>query len=276
MKASIDDLNGWLIHAGLDGLDQAHLVAGYCERLVETGLPIWRASVGADTLHPLIDAQGHRWVAGEGVLEEFFPRVTTPERLELWHRSPWYWMIEEDRDAMRHRLSDGEGCEQFPLLADLAGQRGVDYWARIISFGERTRLGDLRGLAHLLDFARSGRLLGRRPRADRGDASTFALAFKATMSVDTARTVVGTYLGEADADAPFSADARSIGKVTSVRKVLWLQRPSGFHQDSGHPAAGQLLELLNAPMPTASVQRRSTPRRGGAEVHGRRHSRNRR
>jgi adenylate cyclase len=50
MNGSIDDLNGWLIQAGLDGLDQAGLVAGYCERLVEVGLPVWRASVGADTL----------------------------------------------------------------------------------------------------------------------------------------------------------------------------------------------------------------------------------
>ena len=32
----------------------------------------WRASIGADTLHPLIVAQGHRWLAGGGVHEQAY------------------------------------------------------------------------------------------------------------------------------------------------------------------------------------------------------------
>jgi adenylate cyclase len=44
-------------------LGQADLVAGYCDRLAGAGVPLWRAAIGADTLHPLIDAQGHIWLA---------------------------------------------------------------------------------------------------------------------------------------------------------------------------------------------------------------------
>ena len=40
------------------------------------GVPLWRASMGADTLHPLNAAQGHRWLIGKGVREEFYgPRA---------------------------------------------------------------------------------------------------------------------------------------------------------------------------------------------------------
>ena len=67
MAGAAEDIVAWTVSAGLEGLDQAELVAGYCERLVLAGVPLWRASIGADTLHPLIVAQGHRWLAGEGV-----------------------------------------------------------------------------------------------------------------------------------------------------------------------------------------------------------------
>ena len=67
MAGAAEDIVAWTVSAGLEGLDQAELMAGYCERLVAAGVPLWRASIGADTLHPLIVAQGHRWLAGEGV-----------------------------------------------------------------------------------------------------------------------------------------------------------------------------------------------------------------
>src|ERR671910_2406976 len=112
-----EDIVGWTVSVGLHGLDQAELMAGYGDRLVEAGVPLWRASIGADTLHPLIDAQGHRWLAGEGVREEFYARASTPEREEEWRQSPWYWMIETRERQMRRRLAVGEGTNEFPLLA---------------------------------------------------------------------------------------------------------------------------------------------------------------
>jgi adenylate cyclase len=79
MTDAAEKIVAWAVRVGLDGVDQADLMAGYCERLVEAGVPLWRASIGADTLHPLIVAQGHRWLAGEGVLEEFYGRDASPK-----------------------------------------------------------------------------------------------------------------------------------------------------------------------------------------------------
>ena len=79
MMDRADDIARWIVSIGLDGSSQSDLVAGYCDRLIEAGVPLWRASIGSDTLHPLIVAQGHRWLPGEGVREELFPRASTPE-----------------------------------------------------------------------------------------------------------------------------------------------------------------------------------------------------
>lgn len=51
--ADIDALNAWLAKAGLRGEPEAALVSGFCERAVAAGLPISRAQLFIDTLHPV-------------------------------------------------------------------------------------------------------------------------------------------------------------------------------------------------------------------------------
>ncbi|HEX2480124.1 MAG TPA: hypothetical protein VHK45_12670 [Geminicoccaceae bacterium] len=147
MTRTAEDLVAWTVSASLEGLDQAELIAGYCERLTRAGVPLWRASIGADTLHPLIVAQGHRWLAGAGVEEEYYARAGNPEADHEWRQSPWYQMVTSGELQMRRRLAAGEGSNEFPLLAGLAAQGGTDYWSRIVPFGERRRIGETRGLA---------------------------------------------------------------------------------------------------------------------------------
>jgi hypothetical protein len=122
MLDAAGDIQAWILGAGLEGISQAELVTGYCERLAAAGLPIWRASVGADTLHPLIDAQGHRWVAGKGLHVELFPRVMSPKQNDAWQRSTWKWMLDNGTPEMRLRMARGEGVDRFPLVAELAAK----------------------------------------------------------------------------------------------------------------------------------------------------------
>jgi adenylate cyclase len=56
-EGEIDALNAWLITAGLRGEPEAALVSGFCERMVAAGLPISRALVLIDTLHPVYEGR---------------------------------------------------------------------------------------------------------------------------------------------------------------------------------------------------------------------------
>ena len=114
MAGAAEEIVAWTVSVGLDGLDQGELMAGYCERLVEAGVPLWRASIGADTLHPLIVAQGHRWLAGEGVREEFYRRARNPEGEKEWRESPWFWLIESGEGQMRRRLARRRRHQRVP------------------------------------------------------------------------------------------------------------------------------------------------------------------
>lgn len=245
MSNTAAGIQEWALTAGLEGLSQAELVTGYCERLVACGLPVWRASVGADTLHPLIDAQGHRWIAGEGLRVEFFPRLTLREQNDEWRLSTWKWMLDKGAVENRWSLSRGEGADRFPLLADLAASGGTDYWTRIVRYGEGAFLGETRGLATSWATREPGGFRESELALIRATLPAFTLAFKATMSIDTARTVVSTYLGESIADRILRGDIER-GKVIAVRKVLWFSDLVGFTRLADTLPHEQLIGLLNA------------------------------
>jgi adenylate cyclase len=245
MADAAEDIVAWTVQVGLDELDQADLVAGYCERLAQAGVPIWRASIGANTLHPLIVAQGHRWLPEEGVHEEFFPRTSTPEGEAQWRQSPWRWMIEGGEQRMRRRLAVGEGTNEFPLLADLAGQGGTDYWSRIVPFGDRGGTPEGHGVA----TSWTTRAAAGFAEADldllEATLPAFGLAYKATMAVDTARTLVTTYLGH-NAAARILRGEIDRGQAKTVRKVLWFSDLAGFTKIADTLPREQVLDLLNA------------------------------
>src|SRR5215475_3535397 len=58
---AIDKLNAWLVKAGLRGESEAALVSGFCERAVAAGLPLSRALMFIDTLHPVYEGRLVRW-----------------------------------------------------------------------------------------------------------------------------------------------------------------------------------------------------------------------
>ena len=242
---TVNDIVAWTVNAGLEGPGQAELVAGYCDRLALAGVPLWRASIGADRLHPLVQAQGHRWLAGEGVREEFYARARTPDGDKEWRASPWYRMIEDGEREMRRRLALGEGTNEFPLLAELAAQGGTDYWARIVGFGERDGLGEARGVATSFATREPGGFAGRDLALIGATLPAFALALKAALAVDTARTLATTYLG-GDAAGRILRGEIERGRVETVRRVIWFSDLTGFTRIADSLPREQLLDLLNA------------------------------
>jgi adenylate cyclase len=244
MAGTSEDIIDWAVQAGLDETSHADLLAGYCERLVDAGVPLWRASIGASTLHPLLIAQGHRWLAGDGVQEEFFARASTEEGKEQWLRSPWHALIQSGEMRMRRLLAVGEGTNEFPLLEALAARGGTDYLAQMVEFsGER--MAETHGLATSwttddpAGFAEGDLALVA------ATLPALALAFKATMAVNTTRTLATTYLGRDAAERILRGEIDR-GQVQTIRKVLWFSDLTGFTRIADTLPREQLLDLLNA------------------------------
>ena len=54
-------LASWIAKVGLKGAAETALIEGFCGRVVTAGLPLARAIVFIDTLHPIHEGQVFRW-----------------------------------------------------------------------------------------------------------------------------------------------------------------------------------------------------------------------
>jgi len=58
---NIIDLHVWAVRQGLSGLPSEALFDGFCQRLVDAGVPLWRAFAGMRTLHPQWGGYTYTW-----------------------------------------------------------------------------------------------------------------------------------------------------------------------------------------------------------------------
>ena len=52
-------ISRWIVSEGLRGAGEAALLAGFCERSVEGGVPLMRGCVAQRTLHPVYAGDNH-------------------------------------------------------------------------------------------------------------------------------------------------------------------------------------------------------------------------
>ena len=90
-ETEIAELAAWIAEVGLKGRAETAMVAGFCERLVAFGVPLARANVFIDTLHPVHEGRLFRWDRGtpEATLAEY-GRSTEGEAAERWRGSPFF------------------------------------------------------------------------------------------------------------------------------------------------------------------------------------------
>src|SRR5262249_6636678 len=56
-----NELLAWLTQAGLAGTSETDIVSVFCDRCVTAGIPLGRAHVSIDTIHPVHEGRLFRW-----------------------------------------------------------------------------------------------------------------------------------------------------------------------------------------------------------------------
>jgi adenylate cyclase len=110
------------------------LFRAFCPELVRRGLPVWRASLGLEVLHPEVSGWQHVWTDETLSMREA-PRATaalSPDYL----RSPTK-VVDETDETFRRRLN--APCPDMPLLEELRGQGATDYVMFPFPFLDRSR-----------------------------------------------------------------------------------------------------------------------------------------
>ena len=140
------ELPAWLTKAGLAGTPDTDIFSGFCERIVAAGVPVSRAQLFIDTLHPVHEGRlfrwGHdpsqppvyeygrtTWQPGKPVAETA-PNSDPGER---WRKSPFFHMLQTGDDLLRRRLS-AESEAEFNVLPDMRAAGMTEYVAIINRF----------------------------------------------------------------------------------------------------------------------------------------------
>src|SRR5215831_19748370 len=93
------ELASWVTEAGLIGRTERELMAGFCRRIVDAGIPLARALVILDTLHPIYEGRAFRWRADEPDLAAAvdYGRTNIGQAADNWRRSPFYDLLQSSR-----------------------------------------------------------------------------------------------------------------------------------------------------------------------------------
>jgi adenylate cyclase len=156
-EGEIDALNAWVTKAGLRGEPEAALVSGFCERVVAAGLPISRALVLIDTLHPVYEGRLVRWghdpsqpavreygrtSLPEGVSDPLVSGGAQPDVVARWQASPFFQMLQTGESLLRRRIT-AETAAEFAVLDDYRAVGMTDYVAMINRFAPEGTIGEM-------------------------------------------------------------------------------------------------------------------------------------
>jgi adenylate cyclase len=234
-------ISDWLVHQGLWRADVPTLLGGYCERLVEAGVPIWRGYLSALTLHPRVRGVGCSWRPEEGAQSELY--IYQPKPSEEYLVSPFAHMFEHHLPSLRVPLSDG-GPIEFPLLARFRDQGATDYLAHVASFGlDGTSDGET-GMVTSWTTDRPGGFSDRDLAILARLLPRLGLAVQARLGHEIAVNLLDTYVGP-EAGRRILAGTIRRGQLEVISAVILYADLRGFTAAADRQPRDQMVETLN-------------------------------
>ncbi|MCA0930213.1 adenylate/guanylate cyclase domain-containing protein [Ruegeria profundi] len=242
------DLSDWLVERGLEGASKEELLDGYCNKLLDLGVPLMRFHAAQSALHPVYGGTGFSWYQGQGGRTESFEYSDEP--IEQWRQSPLYAILNEDIEVIRERLIDQNEASRFPLLNDLRQIGATDYYATGVNFDAPTH-SEPKAAKKAVD----GVLMSWTSNAPDGFADTdldlinaalphLGLALKSAASARVSKDLMRVYLGRDAGRRVLSGEIRR-GSLQQIDAVMWNFDLEGFTSLSEDLPGNEIIDMLN-------------------------------
>jgi adenylate cyclase len=245
MNAAFNKLAEWVTQAGLIGRTESELMAGFCRRTVEAGVPLARAIVILDTLHPIYEGRAFRWRADAPETVEVldYGRTNEGEAAEIWRRSPFFHLLESGGTEMRRRLAAGDPAD-FPSIAQARDEGASDYLVFVHRFAAEGVIGEMDCVYSAWSSEAPDGFAEDDVAALRRLAPFLNLAVKSAALARIAGTLAETYLGR-DAGRRVMSGRIVRGVAEKIGAVLWYSDLHGYTQISDNSPPEQIIPLLN-------------------------------
>src|SRR5580704_840674 len=132
VHAGAANVVAWMLHEGRGNTRMREFGDDMCRRVVEAGIPLWRAFCAIRTLHPQIAASAYVWRRGEGTAERRIAEHGI-EKTPAFAQSPLTEVTLTGR-AIRRRLCDPGVELDYDVLKVFRSEGGTDYIAMPMVF----------------------------------------------------------------------------------------------------------------------------------------------
>ncbi|MDI2055887.1 MULTISPECIES: adenylate/guanylate cyclase domain-containing protein [Bradyrhizobium] len=237
-------LMNWLVRQGLTGLPENDLLRGFCERCRAAGMPLSRAIVFIDTLHPIFEGRGFRWNDGESNEADIFEygSTSTGEASQTWRRSAFYHMLENGHDEIVIDLADTS--HDFSMIGELAEKGHKHFAAFVHRFGEAGTIGEMDCFYSYYTTRHSDGFDENHMAALRDLVPVLGLAIKSAAQVEIARTLGRVYLGRDTAEQVLRGRMQR-GITEKIKAVLWYSDVRGSTAISERIGPDEIIPFLN-------------------------------
>ncbi|WP_118138716.1 adenylate/guanylate cyclase domain-containing protein [Oceanicella sp. SM1341] len=239
-----DPVLDWLSQGVLEGLEERALLGGLCSACVASGLPLARALVFADMLHPTLEGRGARWTVDEPEGVDFeYGSTGEGEAAEAWARTPFHELVVSGQTMLRLRLDRGEVGRSL-MVAELAADGMTDY----LCFVHRIAAEDAIGEMDCVYSSYATRAPGGFTDADVARlehvARALAAAVKSVAVGRVLRTLARVYLGHGAADTVLRGRILR-GMAERIEAVLWFSDLRGFTSIAERASPAEIIPFLN-------------------------------
>ena len=242
------DLINWLVNRGLEGADKDTLLEGYCEKLVDMGVPLMRFHAAQSALHPVYGGTGYSWYQGQGGDFETFEY--SEEASEMWMQSPLYAILNDEVEVIHERLVDQNEPSRFPLLNELREIGATDYFATGVTFDVPTHNGP-RDAKKAVDGVLMSWTSNAPEGFQDGDLSLIntalphlGLALKSASNARVSKDLMRVYLGRDAGRRVLSGEIRR-GSLQQIDAVIWNFDLEGFTSLSEELPGAEIIDMLN-------------------------------
>jgi adenylate cyclase len=244
-QSAFDEIVGWMTKAGLVGRSENELMAGFCRRIVGAGIPLARALVILDMLHPIYEGRAFRWRADQPDDAEAvdYGRTNEGEAAENWQRSAFFHLLSTGGEVLRRRLFAGNPAE-FVEVTRLRDEGMTDCLVLVARFADEGVIGEMDCVYSTWATDATNGFDEAAITAVKRLAPFLKLAIKSAALARMAATLMETYLGR-DPGRRVMGGRILRGVAEKIGAVLWYSDLHGYTHISDTAPPQQIIPLLN-------------------------------
>ena len=225
----------WLADGARSAPQPSQVLAQLCDRLVASGVPLWRVAVFVRTLHPQIMGRRLLWRPGAEVevSEAPFELLDSAQ-----FRDNPIARVYATGAAVRRRLADADCIDDFPVLTDLRAERVTDYLALPLAFVD--------GTVHVVTCTtrQPGGFTYAQIAGIEAVIAPLARVAEIHALRRTATNLLDVYVGHQAGERVLAGRIRR-GDIEEIHAAIWLSDMRGFTALADRLAPRVLMDLLN-------------------------------